>query len=50
MILPESRSIEWLRKVATENNFPNIALLEKSIHAFQTFARRHKTYSKFYSQ
>ena len=34
MILPESCSIEWLRKIATENNFPNITLLEKSIRAF----------------
>ena len=34
MILPESRSIEWLQKVATENNFPNITMLEKTIRAF----------------
>jgi predicted nucleotidyltransferase component of viral defense system len=34
MILPESYSMEWLQKIATENNFPNIALLEKSIRAF----------------
>jgi len=26
--------MEWLQKIATENNFPNIALLEKSIRAF----------------
>ena len=34
MILPESRSIEWLHQVATENNFPNITMLEKTIRAF----------------
>ena len=34
MILSESRSIEWLQKVATENNFPNITLLEKTVRAF----------------
>ena len=34
MILPESRSMEWLQKVATENNFPNITMLEKTIRAF----------------
>lgn len=34
MILPESRSIEWLQKIATENKFANITLLEKSIRAF----------------
>jgi len=34
MILPESRSIEWLRKIATENNFPNITMFEKTIRAF----------------
>ena len=34
MILPESRSIEWLQKVATENNFPNITMIEKTIRAF----------------
>jgi predicted nucleotidyltransferase component of viral defense system len=34
MILPESRSIEWLQKVAKENNFPNITILEKTIRAF----------------
>lgn len=34
MILPESCSIEWLQKIATENNFPNITMLEKTIRAF----------------
>jgi predicted nucleotidyltransferase component of viral defense system len=34
MILPESRSMEWLQKVAADNNFPNIALIEKTIRAF----------------
>ena len=34
MILPESRSIEWLQKVAIENNFPNITMLEKTVRAF----------------
>ena len=34
MILPESRTIEWLQKVATENKFPNITMLEKTIRAF----------------
>ncbi|MCL2326921.1 MAG: nucleotidyl transferase AbiEii/AbiGii toxin family protein [Bacteroidetes bacterium] len=34
MILPESRTIEWLQRIATENNFPNITMLEKTIRAF----------------
>lgn len=34
MILPESRSIEWLQQVATENNIPNITILEKTVRAF----------------
>lgn len=34
MILPESRSIEWLQKIATENNFSNITMFEKTIRAF----------------
>jgi len=34
MILPDSHSIEWLQKVATETNFPNITMLEKTIRAF----------------
>ena len=34
MILPESRTIEWLRFVAAENKFSNIVLLEKTIRAF----------------
>jgi len=34
MILPESRSMEWLQKLATENNFPNITMFEKTIRAF----------------
>ncbi|MDR0863481.1 MAG: nucleotidyl transferase AbiEii/AbiGii toxin family protein [Candidatus Symbiothrix sp.] len=34
MIQPESRSIEWLHKVATENNFTNITMIEKTIRAF----------------
>ena len=34
MILPESRSIEWLQKVAIESNFPNITMIEKTIRSF----------------
>ena len=34
MILPESRSIEWFQKIAMENNFPNITMVEKTIRAF----------------
>lgn len=34
MIHPESRSIEWMKQVAAENNFKDIALIEKSIRAF----------------
>jgi len=34
MIHPDSRTIEWMMQVATENKFPDIALVEKSIRAF----------------
>jgi predicted nucleotidyltransferase component of viral defense system len=34
MIHSESRSIEWLQKVSTENIFSNITMLEKTIRAF----------------
>ena len=34
MILPESRTMEWLQKIAAEHNFPNISLLEKTVRAF----------------
>lgn len=34
MIHPDSRSIEWMYKVAAENNFKDIALIEKTIRAF----------------
>jgi len=34
MIHPDSRTIEWMQQVATENKFPDIALIEKSIRAF----------------
>ncbi len=34
MIHPVSRTIEWMTQVAAENNFPDIALIEKSIRAF----------------
>jgi hypothetical protein len=34
MIHPDSRSIEWMQQVATDNNFPNITLIEKTIRAF----------------
>ncbi|HPB57796.1 MAG TPA: nucleotidyl transferase AbiEii/AbiGii toxin family protein [Bacteroidales bacterium] len=34
MILPESRSIKWLQKIAKKNNFPNITILEKAVRAF----------------
>lgn len=34
MIHPDSRTIEWMTQVATENKFPDIALIEKSIRAF----------------
>lgn len=34
MIHPDSRSIEWMHKVAAENNFKDIALIEKTIRAF----------------
>lgn len=34
MIHPDSRSIEWMKQVAAENKFSDIALIEKSIRAF----------------
>src|SRR5574344_1588150 len=34
MIHPDSRTIEWMQKVAAENKFHDIALIEKSIRAF----------------
>lgn len=34
MIHPVSRTIEWMKQVAAENKFPDIALIEKSIRAF----------------
>lgn len=34
MIHTESRSIEWLQKVAAENLFSNITMLEKTVRAF----------------
>jgi hypothetical protein len=34
MIHPDSRSIEWMQQVATENNFKDITLIEKTIRAF----------------
>lgn len=34
MIHPDSRTIEWMRQVATENNFNDITLIEKTIRAF----------------
>lgn len=34
MILSESFTMEWLQKIATENNFPNITMLEKTVRAF----------------
>ena len=34
MIHPDSRTIEWMTQVAAENNFSDIALIEKSIRAF----------------
>lgn len=34
MIHPESRSIEWIEKVANKNNIKDIALVEKTIRAF----------------
>lgn len=34
MIHPASRTIEWMHQVASENNFSNINLIEKSIRAF----------------
>lgn len=34
MIHPDSRTIEWMKQVATENKFSDVALIEKSIRAF----------------
>lgn len=34
MIHPDSRTIEWMKQVAAENKFSDIALIEKSIRAF----------------
>lgn len=34
MIHPDSRSLEWMQQVATENNFNDITLIEKTIRAF----------------
>ncbi len=34
MIHPDSRSIEWMRQVAIDNNFSDIILIEKTIRAF----------------
>jgi len=34
MIHPDSRTLEWMRQVAAENNFPDIILIEKTIRAF----------------
>jgi hypothetical protein len=34
VIHPDSRTIEWMKQVAAENKFPDIALIEKSIRAF----------------
>ena len=34
MITPDSRSLEWIDKVAAENHVPNPILVEKVIRAF----------------
>lgn len=34
MIHPDSRSLEWMKQVAAENNFKDIVLIEKTIRAF----------------
>ena len=34
MIHPDSRTIEWMRHVAVDNKFPDIALIEKTVRAF----------------
>ena len=34
MIHPDSRSLQWMQQVATENNFNDITLIEKTIRAF----------------
>jgi len=34
MIHPDSRTLDWMRQVASENNFSDITLIEKSIRAF----------------
>ena len=33
MILPESRSMQWLQQIADENHFQNITMLEKTVRA-----------------
>jgi len=32
MIHPASRSLEWMHKVADENNFRDMTLIEKTYH------------------
>jgi predicted nucleotidyltransferase component of viral defense system len=34
MIHPDSRTIEWMRRVAAENKFSDVTIIEKSIRAF----------------
>lgn len=34
MIHPDSRTLEWIKQVASENKIPDIALVEKTIRAF----------------
>lgn len=34
MIHPDSRTIEWMKRIAAENKFSDIVLIEKSIRAF----------------
>jgi len=34
MIHPDSRTLDWMRKVASENSFTDITLIEKAIRAF----------------
>jgi len=34
MIHPDSRSLAWMQQVASENNFNDITLIEKTIRAF----------------
>jgi hypothetical protein len=45
MILPESRTIKWLQQIATENNFPNITMLEKTIRAFSLLCLKQKSFN-----